>query len=410
MKDTGEIDTLRAREIAYLEMLREEEKLDRTKYYTPLSGQSVPVIEPEYEYTPFQPIDFEDEGPRRFADAAGEILRLKRAVVLGEPGAGKTTTLWKLAGDMIEQVQANPKAPLPLLIRLGRWIEEKEPFTDFLRRQLVELGPFLDQLLKQNRAVLLLDGLNELPAGQRKRKTGEIRELLKSWPKVRVVISCRQLDYDENDLQMDRIEIVPLDPIRIRQFVCGYLGEQKGERLFWKLAGGTAQETYEQLRVNFEGEPAALPELFWIGIDCPLGISSWMWTRWIRVRENPSSLLVLARNPFMLTMLYSLYGKEDALPENRVILFDLFVRQLLKREKVAKGAQALILQQIARLAYEMQTRRTTEKQGDALTVVPRSEVLKTLDDRNLGIAVRASLVSPGEEVRFTHQLLQEYFA
>jgi signal recognition particle GTPase len=59
--------------------------------------------------------------PRRSNHAVGEIRRLKRAVVLGEPGAGKTTTLWKLAGYLSGQgfLVLRLLLPIPLLIRLG---------------------------------------------------------------------------------------------------------------------------------------------------------------------------------------------------------------------------------------------------------------------------------------------------
>lgn len=39
---------------------------------------------------------------KRFDNAVDELLTLRRAVVLGEPGAGKTTTLWKLAHDLAD--------------------------------------------------------------------------------------------------------------------------------------------------------------------------------------------------------------------------------------------------------------------------------------------------------------------
>jgi hypothetical protein len=58
----------------------------------------------------------------------------------------------------------------------------------------------------------------------------------------------------------------------------------------------------------------------------------------------------------------------------------------------------------------MQTRRTSQNEVDALTVLPRAEAAGMLDDRLITLAIRASILSPGEEVRFTHQLLQEYFA
>ena len=407
----------RDKEIEYLKALNKVMGEDQAKY-TPLAGTAMerPMIRAVYEHKPFEKLDIgkrfsKPVETRRFEDAVGEILKLKHAVVLGEPGAGKTTTLWKLAGDLIPKALASPAERLPILIRLGKWTDETMPVMTFLSGQLGVLGDELERLLAENRAVLLLDGLNELPAGQRKEKTAEIRELIKKWPDVTTIISCRLLDYDQNELDYNRVEIVPLDPVRIKQFVCGYLGQENGEKLFWRLAGKNARETYGRFRRALDGKLANDEAVFWNSTTLPTGIEWWGWDRWLKDREHPSSLMVLAKNPFMLMMLYSVYDeKTDTLPENRGQLFKVFAEMLFEREKVKDEDQEPLKIGIARVAFEMQTRRTSQKEGDALTVLPRSEVAKLLDERLIGIATRASILSPGEEIRFTHQLLQEYFA
>jgi formylglycine-generating enzyme required for sulfatase activity len=414
----------RPKEIDYLNLLRDEE-LKSLNTYTKLGGQVTerPIIKAVFEHKPGEKLDIgkrfsKPVETRRFEDAVGEILKLKHAVVLGEPGAGKTTTLWKLAGDLIPKALASPAERLPILIRLGKWTDESMPLMTFLSGQLGDLGGELERLLAENRAVLLLDGLNELPAGQRKSKTIEIRELIKKWPNLTTIISCRLLDYDRNELDYDRVEIVPLDPVRIKQFVCGYLGQENGEKLFWRLAGKEAQETYGRFKQAVTGKIPEVDKVFWCDQELTKGITwGWFrednsyWDQWIRDREHPSSLMVLAKNPFMLMMLYSVYNeKTGTLPENRGQLFDVFAETLFEREKVTEEDLPLLKTGIARVAYEMQTRRTSQKEGDSLTVLPRSEVTKLLDERVIGIATRASILSPGEEIRFTHQLLQEYFA
>jgi len=97
----------RQREIDYLNQLRDEE-LKELNTYTKLGGQVTEklIIKPVYELKAGERLNVRDRiskpvESRRFEDAVGEILQLKRAVVLGEPGAGKTTTLLKLAGDLI---------------------------------------------------------------------------------------------------------------------------------------------------------------------------------------------------------------------------------------------------------------------------------------------------------------------
>ncbi len=61
-------------------------------------------------------------------------------MLLGEPGAGKTTTLYKLAADLIDTALIDRSAPVPLMVRLGLWTDAHEPLPDFLRRSVGELG------------------------------------------------------------------------------------------------------------------------------------------------------------------------------------------------------------------------------------------------------------------------------
>lgn len=57
---------------------------------------------------------------RTYEDIAQAFVQVRRAVLLGEPGAGKTTTLWKLARDALEAALADEAAPVPLLVSLGK--------------------------------------------------------------------------------------------------------------------------------------------------------------------------------------------------------------------------------------------------------------------------------------------------
>ncbi|NDD64187.1 MAG: TIR domain-containing protein, partial [Acidobacteria bacterium] len=343
-------DATRQKELAYLDKLEKEGIKDRTKY-TPLGGRAtqIPSIRDEFDFRPCEKINVglntsKQLEPRRFDDAVGEILKLNRAVVLGEPGAGKTTTLWKLVGDLSEKSRQDARAPLPMMIRLGKWTNEEEPFEAFLSGQLGDLADQLELLVDKNRVVLLLDGLNEIPAGQRKGKTDQIRAYIEDpkWSKTTVIISCRQLDYRQNELEMDRVEIVPLDPVRIREFVGRYLGEVTGEQLFWRLAGKEAQSAYQKFQQSFGENWSNWETVFWNAADLPSGTTwGWdntYWNNWLKVREHPSSLMVLARNPFMLMLLYSVYEENaNTLQDNRSGLFERFIEILFKRENIDTG-------------------------------------------------------------------------
>lgn len=77
-------------------------------------------------------------------DARLAIRNLRRVVLLGEPGAGKTTTLLKLTVDLVREAQANPDAKLPLYIPL-REFDGSTPFADFIRAKAHNLQVAYDR-------------------------------------------------------------------------------------------------------------------------------------------------------------------------------------------------------------------------------------------------------------------------
>ncbi len=424
-----EPDWRRKAELAYLNRLRLEDLLNAEKY-TPMGGsseqrQSRVEMRAVFELLPMtkdRQLHSPGREPKRFENAVEEIRRIRRAVLLGEPGGGKTTTIWKLAADLVAEAAQDREAPIPLLIRLGRWTDADQPLNDFIASQLGDLGAALDLLLAEKRAALLLDGLNELPAGQRGVKYPQVRRLIEQHPALLAVVSCRELDYTD-DLGFDRINITPLDPLRIREFTGRYLGAEKGEALFWKLAGERTRGYYDSFIEKFGQSREAI---FWLSDHLPNDLKwtyDWdteneygHWPKWIKLREEPSSLMVLARNPYILLMLTSVFAEQQGeLPENRGELFRLFVETLLKREKVPEDEQTSLTDGLAKIAYEMQIRRAGGDASDALTVLSKDAVDAILSgqdggERLLYLAGSASILNVGEQVRFTHQLLQEYFA
>ena len=413
---------LRKQELSYLERLRLEELLYADKY-TPLGGTLQQQKRRAEMRAVFEllPTGKERElrgEPKRFENAITEIRHIRRAVLLGEPGGGKTTTIWKLAAELVADALADRAAPIPLLIRLDQWTEAEQSLPEFIAAQLGDLGAYLDVLLGEKRAALLLDGLNELPASQHAIKYPQVQRFIEQHPDLLAVVSCRELDYTI-DLEFDRINITPLDPLRIREFVGRYLGEAQGEALFWRIGGG------EEVRAVWQvwQQAGASFELFWNAPEIPKenpnvysttsGDQDRLWQEKVRGKH---SLMELARNPYMLLMLTSVYAKQGTLPDNRGELFQLFVQTLLKREGIPDEEQTALTEGLARVAFEMQTRRTPRNEddeaelGNALTVLPKAEVKNILNDRLLYLAGSASILSVGEQVRFTHQLLQEYFA
>jgi predicted NACHT family NTPase len=260
--------------------------------------------------------------------------------------------------------------------------------------------------------VLLLDGLNELPTLARTDKVAEIKALFKALDAATpVFVSCRSDDYQGAlDLGLDTLELQPLSPPRVRAVLRHWLGlsspdggQARAERLFWQLAG---DETLAEVLETWIAAGAD-EDLFWNAKYIPWAEPnvydqmSWrqreLWRRHVR---DPRSLLRLAANPFMLTMLFWVWvDRSETLPRNRGDLFARFVDALLDREHLllADDPQGRprytdegerLLAGLAGLAWTLQGRRIAETGGGAgdlgvLTVVGRDETLAALGDEGL---------------------------
>lgn len=435
----GEQRTL---ELAYLrQRLAAPDHFIGAERYTPLEGSGEvrvvkprPTLMPDLTYIPGLDVVTEaaermagqPREPRHFSDVLQAVAELGRVVLLGDPGAGKTTALRTVELARLKAALDDEAAPLPLYLPLGEWTKADEPLRAFMAGQLGPLGAYLDSLLEK-RAVLLLDGLNEIPTAQREEKAGQIRVLLRAHPTLTAVVSCREQDYPTLDLKLDRLLIAPLEPGRVRDFAARYLGAEAGVSFFWRLGGGAevaeVAEVWQRAGATFEQ--------FWTAPDIPREgpnvyskttvAQDTIWKE--QVHDGAAnSLLRLASNPYMLIMLLEVYDKTETLPENRGDLFATFAHALLGREKLVEedvhtGEQrptaegAALLGALARLAFAMQVHRAAGD-ADAVIALPLAEVVPThLSERELYLArCTALLVAEGGMVRFSHQLLQEYFA
>jgi len=330
-----------------------------------------------------------------------------RVVLVGEPGSGKTWMIFRLALAFAAAFRQHLQDRIPVLVPLNLY-KAQQTFDEFVRERAGALGMHLDALIRQDKIILLCDALNEMP------KTHV--ETVKSYlQKIQTfVVTCRVRDYKD---ELNTPELNPLEQIvlrdmdldAIREFVVRRLGEKQGQDL-WRVMGGSEQliEIWRGLRDSIKVED------FWnYQARGSINLSGEQLRIWETMHVG-KRLLPLARNPFTAQMICGIFEREGNLPNNRAALFKSFVINLLEREEKNAKRQnidfpsiSIIEDMLVQLAQLLQIQKTT--------TVAASEVQASLRVEDVDALVKAAtdaniLVSEGGEIKFTHQLLQEYFA
>jgi formylglycine-generating enzyme required for sulfatase activity len=342
-------------------------------------------------------------------------------VVTGAPGSGKSTLLRRLeldiANQALREIDAVTKtAPLTLFLPMNAYGQKGEGIPKPLdwiaqqwNRQMSSVLKF-DDALRQP-LLLLLDGLNEMPHADR----NDYAARLAAWkrfledvalhhPSVRVIFSCRTIDYGNqlttNDLsRIPLVEITPLSELKIEQFLSLYSPDH-GAQLFAQIKQTQQLELY-----------------------C---------------------------SPYYLKLLIE-QAWDGRIPQGRAALFTGFVRGMLKREirkdnprvtgydwllsarerqHILNGdrrndydlpKRGKLFNVLAAFAFQLQTQRQDGDSGNKVQVrIDEDAALDMLaahiDNKEqqqhlLDTAVDLQLLDRlGFDVLFVHQLMQEYFA
>ncbi len=334
----------RALEVKYLEGLFASKYLTAARIYAPLDGRGkrplIDALSPStvacWEIRPDLCLRRKRKGEaqletRHYDDILDAFTEFPRAVLLGAPGAGKSTTLQKLAWERALQAKGDRSAALPFYVQLGRWTDPEQTPAAFFRAELQEvsgvseMADFLVGLCRAGRAILLLDGLNETPTLQRKAMTNALKAWLKTLPAdPALYIACRKDDYqDPLRFDLDELSIEALTPPRVRHTIAHIfagleppLEAAEAEMLFWELAGG---ESMRALLAKWQ-RLGADETLFWTAEDIPRRdpdiyshTSGGEHALWRRQRDDPQSLLGLASNPYLLTLIIQQWLDREAL-------------------------------------------------------------------------------------------------
>jgi hypothetical protein len=145
-----------------------------------------------------------------------EIGMGRSLLILGAPGSGKTTMLLELTRQLIERAREDVTEPIPVVFNLSSWTE-KLTLADWLARELNVIYTIPKKIaptwVKENKMLLLLDGLDEVRQESRDKCVDAINQFRKENGLTSMVVCSRIQDYAElkTKLSFDgAIEIQPL--------------------------------------------------------------------------------------------------------------------------------------------------------------------------------------------------------
>jgi formylglycine-generating enzyme required for sulfatase activity len=371
----------------------------------------------------------EDLGPDgRGRVALQAILRPRcRAVVIGDPGSGKSTFLRRVAhalaltalGEVADAAEGRlgiADGPFPILVRLADLAEHiartrasrsqgQPPNADsaawlahYLAAEAEAESWGLDEAFFRSRleagACVLLDGLDEAADWPSRQACSRLIEALaRTYSDSRLVVTSRPAAYT-GETQLPGFEHAHIEPLE-DEAIGVFLG---------RWCGALYPESADEAERHRAELSAAL--------------------------RSRAEIRYFARNPVMLTALAVVHWNERRIPEQRADLYESILRWLARSREQRSGRpgaerclallQALALhmqthpegrqvQLPARLAAEAVARELGERAGDGTPpgrhLIERAEHFLDEEELDSGIIVKR-----GNQVAFWHLTFQEYLA
>lgn len=163
-------------------------------------------------------------------EIAGKLL------ILGEPGAGKTTTQLELAQELTKRAEEQPDCPVPVLFNLSSWKDDRQSLTNWLLAELkskygvsIKLG---EEWVNNHQLLPLLDGLDELEPQRQELCVHEINQFLAGETRPLYLVVCSRIEeYSNYSTQLQLNGAIYLQPLTNNQ-ICDYLTNIKYTELW----------------------------------------------------------------------------------------------------------------------------------------------------------------------------------
>ena len=191
-----------------------------------------------------------------YREQSGSLL------IVGEPGAGKTTAMLSIARDLLDRADQDFQAPIPVVLNLSTWSARARPLDQWIADELAAKYAVPADVAKVwtsiDRLIPFLDGLDEVPDGRRAACVDAINRFQDTTNLAALVVACRYKEYVD---QPSRLTLNAA--IRLRRL------------------------TPDQVRLTARGEPRL--------------------AAFARALDLDSGLLVEAQSPLMLSIMIQAY-------------------------------------------------------------------------------------------------------
>ncbi|WP_246844563.1 NACHT domain-containing NTPase, partial [Hydrocoleum sp. CS-953] len=142
-------------------------------------------------------------------------------MVLGKPGAGKTTFLKYLAIQCIDGDLLTHLVPIFITLRQFAEAENQPNLLEYITKIFSDDTVFaleIDSIFKNGRALILLDGLDEVREADHNRVLKQIRDISTRYSNNQFVITCRIAAWEYNFDKFIDVEVADFDDEQINNF------------------------------------------------------------------------------------------------------------------------------------------------------------------------------------------------
>lgn len=137
-------------------------------------------------------------------------------LILGAPGAGKTTALLQLCDELLDGAEHDPTQPIPVVINLASWARQRPPLSAWLVDELARgyqvPRRIATEWVEQDELGLLLDGLDEVAEAHRAACAAAVNTWRHEHGLVPVVMCSRTQELQELGTRLQLEEAIELQP------------------------------------------------------------------------------------------------------------------------------------------------------------------------------------------------------